>query len=71
MKKIKVVANPRSNPIKFPSDVKYFYTMEASMGPVRIGERVDKWAASNNMIVVRTEIEQTDDRAPVDGMEKI
>jgi len=71
MKKIKVVANPIDNPIKFPADVKYFFTFDSGMGPVRIGVKVDEWAKNSRMIVIKTEIEQTDNTAPTDGMEKI
>lgn len=71
MKKIKVVANPQYTPVKFPADVKYFFTKELNMGPVKIGVRVDEWAKKNNMLIIKTEIEETDNSAPTDCMEEI
>lgn len=71
MKKVKVVANPMITPVKFPADVKYFFTKELNMGPVKIGAKVDEWLKKNDMILIKTEIEETDNSAPTDYMEEI
>lgn len=59
MKKIRVVCNPKSNPLAFPAMVKYFYAPDG-MGPVKYQAAIKERAEKAGILVYEMQVVGSD-----------
>ena len=62
MKRIILVSNPGSNPVKFPADVNYFYVSPLSaMGSKRAKDWVLGWLKDEGRVLISIEAGEVED----------